>query len=576
MTWDRIETMGRSLDLEEGVRARIADPMWLLGRQWQVGEFRGDDASQPVSVSVKAEIVPIGSYRSGPSGKGISLKPQPGVPPLPPLEVIAEAELPEENGFTGVAHAARIGQELARAFADKGLPDLEQALRRYFGFRGLAEGLAGSGRSRAALRVLQNRGIDGRRLVLAKRGLLDKVILQLGPEDQATAEEVLKIWQGRHQQSVSPSWDAAQFEHRFSLSAMAANGEVVLSAPGHRGGHLDWYQFDIGGASHRLNEAHPDHQKEYIRHALPTPVRYSGMPAARWWEVEDHKVHMGDIQSGPGDFARLMVAEFATSYSDDWFIVPLRVPRGSLVQVKSVMVHDNFDSTPKAVFHVSQTDNAALSKAGSGAQRGFRLFELSNDPEPDAGRAPWLFVPATLASSMEGPTLELVELARDEGANLAWAIERIVEGPLGRAFDRGREWFASDAGQPFVPPSAKNGVYEDQTWSYHLHSEAPPPWWIPFLPENIDGGADIRLRRGQMQQWQALDPDVVGVQGSFLAPRGTPYYIAEEEVPRSGVTLRRNWQFTRSQDGRAHVWLQNTKSAGRGERASGLRWDILK
>ena len=37
--WNRLEPYGRTLDLEGGLRAEVHDPLWMLGRQWQLGEF---------------------------------------------------------------------------------------------------------------------------------------------------------------------------------------------------------------------------------------------------------------------------------------------------------------------------------------------------------------------------------------------------------------------------------------------------------------------------------------------------------------------------------------------------------
>ena len=37
-------------DPEFGLRAQIADPVWFLARQWELGEFRGEDAAAPVRV----------------------------------------------------------------------------------------------------------------------------------------------------------------------------------------------------------------------------------------------------------------------------------------------------------------------------------------------------------------------------------------------------------------------------------------------------------------------------------------------------------------------------------------------
>ena len=35
MTWYRLEPNTVDTDVEEGIQARIADPLWLLARQWQ-------------------------------------------------------------------------------------------------------------------------------------------------------------------------------------------------------------------------------------------------------------------------------------------------------------------------------------------------------------------------------------------------------------------------------------------------------------------------------------------------------------------------------------------------------------
>ena len=44
---------------------------------------------------------------------------------------------------------------------------------------------------------------------------------------------------------------------------------------------------------------------------LPTAVRFNGMPAARWWELEDAQVDLGAVDAAPSDLARLALLEFA-------------------------------------------------------------------------------------------------------------------------------------------------------------------------------------------------------------------------------------------------------------------------
>jgi hypothetical protein len=49
--------------------------------------------------------------------------------------------------------------------------------------------------------------------------------------------------------------------------------------------------------------------------------------------------------------------------------------------------------------------------------------------------------------------------------------------------------------------------------------------------------------------------------------------IEEEEVPRAGVALKRAFQYARTPDGRAYLWIGRNKTVGRGEGSSGLRYD---
>lgn len=49
--------------------------------------------------------------------------------------------------------------------------------------------------------------------------------------------------------------------------------------------------------------------------------------------------------------------------------------------------------------------------------------------------------------------------------------------------------------------------------------------------------------------------------------------VPEEEVPRAGVRITREWQSTRWVDGSTHVWLGMSKRIGRGPASSGLVFD---
>ena len=62
----------------------------------------------------------------------------------------------------------------------------------------------------------------------------------------------------------------------------------------------------------------------------------------------------------------MIVADFATVYGDDWFVVPVEIPRGTLSRVTSVEVVDNFDAEPVSVAPVATTDERPLLRARGG------------------------------------------------------------------------------------------------------------------------------------------------------------------------------------------------------------------
>src|SRR6478672_1587506 len=64
-TWTRLEPLPLTTDLQPGLAAGIADPLWLLCRQWQFLEFAGEDAGTPIEVRVEGESAPLARLRLG-------------------------------------------------------------------------------------------------------------------------------------------------------------------------------------------------------------------------------------------------------------------------------------------------------------------------------------------------------------------------------------------------------------------------------------------------------------------------------------------------------------------------------
>ena len=63
--WNRLEGRPRATNFERALRAEVRDPLWMLCRQWQVGEFQGDDAGSPVEARVQLATTRLRRYQPG-------------------------------------------------------------------------------------------------------------------------------------------------------------------------------------------------------------------------------------------------------------------------------------------------------------------------------------------------------------------------------------------------------------------------------------------------------------------------------------------------------------------------------
>jgi len=562
MTWQRLESTTVDATLLEGPEARIADPLFLLGRQWQVGEFTGEDAASPLVVEATVAHAPITRVRPG--------APEDGGPVVErgalglPLETAVEREA-VRAGPAAVRLAAEAGLELRRALAARGVTArLTDALPRAFPLElGADDGLDPVGRSE--LELLARRVPDARAVFddHVRSGGADFAALPGAAAADAQAAvgawaTWYATWCSEPADGAEP-WNPERMEYRFQISAgVSPQGEVQLDAAEYPGGHLDWYSFDSAAGDAPDMGARGQLEQHHLR-VLPTPARFAGQAASRWWQVEDAAVWFGDIGAAPEDLARVAVAGFGTTFGDKWYLVPCRLPNGVVARAAAVHVLDCFGET-----HVIRSC-AEL----DGPDRVWRSFELTGDDSADAEllndrRCPWLLLPPALAGATQSSPIEEVALLRDEVANLGWAAEMRIESAAGRTIDR-----AARARAAMVAPSPP----AEDAWRYELATPVPEHQ-VPLVPVTMpDGG--LRLQRGRLAT-AAQDGAVEsrGALGCVLEP-DSALLIFDDEVPATGVRVTRSWQMARTGDGDVVLWVGRRKDAGPPRRSPGLRFDEL-
>ena len=121
-SWLRLEPRNRDAEMNTSLQARIYDPLWMLTRQWQFGEFQGEDNGSPVIARWRGEAAPLTRYHSGaivsntiaPNYDGSRM----------PLEALVERESvrPSISQPERLRFAAEAGQHFLRLLDQQPLP----------------------------------------------------------------------------------------------------------------------------------------------------------------------------------------------------------------------------------------------------------------------------------------------------------------------------------------------------------------------------------------------------------------------------------------------------------------------
>ena len=602
--WNRLEGRPRKEDFDRSLRAEVRDPLWMLTRQWQFGEFKGEDAGSAVKARVQLNTTRIDRYavknenRDATGGEQF-LQAVPYDQTLP-LEIEVERELvlppgPEPN-TEDVAMRSRMGRHFVRLLKQAGLSStVRNAVVDQFGFKDISDKeilendeplelahLQSDPLAWQSLSAVKGRLPDGRQLLVAMgSGDFDAFVDSSGlnPVLKDLAKDFLSWFRRLYSQPQSPdnedAWAPSYLEYQFAVSApedKSGEKRVLLTAEEYYHGTLDWYAFDID--NQRRLEDLPGAEfpangfKERAPIAfLPSQIEFNGMPNVRWWEFEDRRTDFGSIRANTADVPLLLLAEFGLIYGNDWTVIPYDLEVGSLADIKGIIVSD--------VFGVQ----TLIRPAGQGQRMDWQKWSMYNLAS-GAGVDNRLFLPPSVAKVHESNAIEKVVVARDEVANLVWGVEETIPGVAGtgvNGFEAGKalsSYFLANQ----TPPETTR-VPNEANIRYVLGSSVPENW-IPFIAAHKPGSnREVRLQRGALPRLtDQTHNTVVKPRGQILRvglDNKQPYFVHEEEVPRAGVIVTRKFQRARGPNGEVFTWIGRRKETGRGEGASGLVFDRI-
>jgi hypothetical protein len=579
-TWSRLEPLTSEGNLEVGYAARVHDPLWMLTRQWQVGEFQGEDAGTPIVARWRARVKPLTHYQAGPIPANTELDAPRFDANAMPMEALVERQplhrSPTAPEVAGLRMAVESGQHFLRLLRMQVMSgDYADAIRIAHVVSPLTEGQRPllDPESLAYADLVAGRALDARQLRAAFGDPADPDLdpaFGIVPGDRAEVAAAYRAWIAWEEglfaeppaEPAKQTWQPDRMEYTFSVSTRLGDdqfGERTLTARQYADGTLDWYSFDLNGEIN-MGTGQDEPGGIVTRTVIPAPVTFHGMPAPRFWELEDARIDLGALQPGATDLGQVLLVETITGYGNDWYVIPIDLPVGSLVMSRSLVVTDTFGVRTL----LRPTGDPELR-----SREGFSMFSLAMPI--DAGDANGVavtnlfFLPACV-QALEGPVLEEVVLMRDELANLGWAVERRLESPLEVGLET-----------PQVPVGASDPQEEASRdiLVYRLAS-AVPRHWVPLIPVRLDPDEpEVRLVRGAVLDLDGT-PRVAEASAQILEVGQGRLLIREEEVPREGLVVRRSYQAARWHDGRLFVWAGNRVSVGRGETSSGLAFDRLE
>jgi hypothetical protein len=586
--WNRLESRPRTLDFSRALKAEVHDALWMITKQWQMGEFRGDDAGSPINARIATTTSYLDKYQPSdksaiPFPKGIPLEAiveRRGVPPSRPgIETPLDIRL--QMGRQWLKMIKDIGEFSSFYIREYPFPDPQKESDPF---------ICAHPEVRAQFAAVTGRAMDGAALYSYLENSSNHAYDKIPEIPQALynkiddAAKIFTEWFKKlycMPSSTDDAWDPSRLEYQFACSGQMRPGERVYSADEYCQGHLDWYNLDIDPTRKTLNitaaKAGPATGPPPLRSFIPSTITFDGMPNTRWWTFEDGRTNFGDIRADTTDLAKLLLIEFGLVYANDWFLFPLKMDLGSISNIDGLVVTNVFG------------ERVLIEPAGKGEDddwQRWNMFTANIKGEDEVPADMSMLLLPTIHVAQESQPLEKVMFVRDEVANMVWGIETIVpladgnSKPGGEAANELTNYI-----QMLINQNTNDGTTDEPKNNiiapirYKLMDSVPENW-IPFIPVHVEG--DIRetqLQRAAMLRTLKGDADSPPIPPrTMLLREGFPkgkYFLHEEEVPRAGIIVTQSFQRTRWLDGQAIVWLGVRKQTGRGEASSGLKFDQI-
>lgn len=507
---DRLEPLTVP-DAADATRGTVHDPLWFLTRQWQLGEFQGENASTPVKVEIDTTARHIVHRATGASLETV------------PPEVLVESEI---DDWWTLGRRLRLGAQIAAGLKlDPETPwVLTDPPPPYDLVRPAWDGLA----------MWQRR------------------------EDLAINPDIL----ADIPPDTPPIW--VENELIYDADDVFTADAVKLHVRRHRGGRLDWFSVDAD-----VPEGTPSADPDKIpRRVVPARLDYPGMPRRGVWEIEDARADLSALAPDAVHTATQIMLNLYASHRDEWFDVPVPTPTGRILRIVRFTVTDSFgevytgglDESGKPTGPIGlhpPTDQVPV--PGLSPVDNTLPWGLFHTRHLDSGE---LVLVQTVDRPLVGDVVERVQFGVDDESNVVWAVERRLD-------SRDTSPRKPSEGTSLVPPRPSDRT-RGQAYDY-VPGVGAESNWIPYTMSEPDHPRELIQRR--LVDVSHFPAALAGEARAAILTGGGRR-IAESVIPLGGLEIERRWMLVRDAHGNPHLWLQRHRRPLTSPPARTLRFDV--
>jgi hypothetical protein len=624
--WNRLEPRPYANSIAESVAAPIRDPLWMMARQWQVGEFCASDAGSVVYVDLTGQAGPFlgwktdGAASSGSLTGSMALEPAVQSEPFAP-DLATRVELGQWfEALLGSGAGVHMIDDLRSTYP---LPlVIDPAVDHLFDFAGSVAGLDRGAMPAGLVSAFGAKEITfvapNIRVVTAGRqwaitdvsNRVTYAIVSSGGSASAylcrdaEALRFLSVCSARASDGVAilqvamsgaailttrPEWSTAQ------VQALTEAGKALHNAVQAVYGSIGFADAPAWAPNRLALELTVD-----ITSASNATASLKATPGALGeFDWTSFDVLAPDGSAAPGAMTNLSKAavpghvrfrgmpeprwwEFETSQTDFGAIQPEKRDVAKLIYMDFMLIHGDdwylmpldvpvgsFATISSLLVHdvfgvTTQIDRAdANVVAGSVVAPGQQWTMFSPSV---LGQSPKV-APSLVVSPSAWPTA-ITGCVLEEVRLVRDPVADMVWGiEVTTESASGRPWPGRERQQGGKPSQAPSAAASAQpALNYRLHTPVPVHW-IPFMPTMQADG--YTLNRAVLP---GDDPGGVTPSGRILRTQ----VIREQEVSTEGTVVSRGVCRSRWIDGSTCLWIARSRNFGAGQGSSGIRFDVAE